>query len=60
MSGERKKGTHVVTKMTSLTRLSHQNCLAIDFVERGNEIGQNKSQFINYVGMLIRTIMRVF
>ena len=60
MSGEEKKGTRGVTKITSLMILSHLNRLAIDFDKRENAIRPNKAQFINYVSMLIQTIMYVF
>ena len=52
MATKGKKGTCGETKMTSLTRLSHQNCFPIEFDERGNAIGPNKNaipQLCRYV-----------
>ena len=52
MGGEGKKGTRDATKMTGLTKVSHQNCLAIEFNECGSVIGPNRAQFVSYVGMI--------
>ena len=53
MGGEGKnKGTRGVTKMTGLTKSSHQNRLSIQFDGVGNPIGPNRAQFVSYLGML--------
>ena len=53
MGKDRKnKGTQGATKMTGLTKSTHQNHLNIPFDGVGNPIGPNRAQFVSYVGML--------
>ena len=55
MDHQGKKGTQGLTKMTSLTKKSHQNRFPIKINEYGNVVGEGHENLFSYLSILIHS-----